>query len=137
MRLREYSGKDIFAVGEYWNAELNILQNYIEKSERTLTLFDVPLHFNMFHASNSNGRYDMRYLLKNTLVGTDPELAVTFVDNHDTQPGQALESWVLEWFKPHAYSIILLRDKGIPCVFYGDYYGIPHDNARRLRHLWR
>ena len=129
-KLREYSGKDIFAVGEYWNAELNILQNYIEKSERTLTLFDVPLHFNMFHASNSNGRYDMRYLLKNTLVGTDPELAVTFVDNHDTQPGQALESWVLEWFKPHAYSIILLRDKGIPCVFYGDYYGIPHDNIK-------
>lgn len=129
-KLREYSGKNIFAVGEYWNSELNILENYLDKSERTLSLFDVPLHFNMFHASTSNGYYDMRYILKNTLVGKEPNLAVTFVDNHDTQPGQALESWILEWFKPHAYSIILLRDTGYPCVFYGDYYGIPHNNIK-------
>lgn len=48
------------------------------------------------------------------------------MDNHDTQPGQALESWVDGWFKPLAYAIILLREGGYPCVFYGDYYGIPH-----------
>lgn len=43
--------------------------------------------------------------------------------------GQALESWVLDWFKPHAYSLILLRKDGFPCVFYGDYYGIPEKNV--------
>ena len=123
-KLREASGKTLFAVGEYWNAELERLQKYIEKSERTLSLFDVPLHFHLFEASRSNGTYDMRNLFKDTLVEADPELAVTFVDNHDTQYGQALESWVLEWFKPAAYAIILLRDTGYPCVFYGDYYGI-------------
>ena len=42
--------------------------------------------------------------------------------------GQALESWILDWFKPQAYSIILLRDTGMPCIFYGDYYGIPEKN---------
>lgn len=134
-KLREYSKKDIFAVGEYWNAELHILENYIEKTQRALTLFDVPLHFNLHHASNSNGYYDMRYILKNTLFGTDPEMAVTFVDNHDTQPGQALESWVLEWFKQHAYSLILLREDGIPCVFYGDYYGVPHDDIPSVKKI--
>lgn len=134
-KLREKTGKEIFAVGEYWNAELYILQNYIEKTQRALTVFDVPLHFNFHHASRSNGYYDMRYILKNTLVGTDPEMAVTFVDNHDTQPGQALESWVLEWFKPLAYSIILLRNAGIPCVFYGDYYGIEHDDVKPMTKL--
>lgn len=134
-KIREHSGKEIFAVGEYWNAELPILENYIKTTERALTLFDVPLHFNLYHASCSNGYYDMRYIFKNTLVGTDPEMAVTFVDNHDTQPGQALESWVLEWFKPHAYSLILLREGGIPCVFYGDYYGIPHNNIKPVATL--
>ncbi len=134
-KLRDKTGKNIFAVGEYWNAELNILQNYINKTERALTLFDVPLHFHFYHASRSNGYYDMRYILKNTLVGTDPEMAVTFVDNHDTQPGQSLESWVLEWFKPHAYSLILLRNDGIPCVFYGDYYGIPHNKIKPMSNL--
>lgn len=134
-KLRASSGKPLFAVGEYWNAELSRLQTYIEKSGRALSLFDVPLHFHMFDASRSNGTYDMRNLFKDTLVEADPELAVTFVDNHDTQYGQALESWILPWFKPMAYALILLRDKGYPCVFYGDYYGIPHDKIEPLKEL--
>lgn len=134
-KLRASSGKPLFAVGEYWSADLKRLQTYIEKSARALSLFDVPLHFHMFEASRSNGNYDMRNLFKDTLVDTDPELAVTFVDNHDTQYGQALESWVLDWFKPMAYALILLREKGYPCVFYGDYYGIPHDQIAAVPEL--
>ena len=133
--LRDKYQKPIFAVGEYWNAELPILENYIEKTEGTLTLFDVPLHFNMFHASTSNGYYDMRYILKNTLLHSKPELAVTFVDNHDTEPGQALQSYILEWFKLHAHCLILLREEGYPCVFYGDYYGVPHCNLKPIEGL--
>ena len=38
-----------------------------------------------------------------------------------------MQSWIEGWFKPLAYALILLTDKGIPCVFYGDLYGIPHD----------
>lgn len=45
------------------------------------------------------------------------------MDNHDTQIGQSLQSWVQPWFKPLAYSLILLRANGYPCVFYGDLYG--------------
>ncbi|HEX6240752.1 MAG TPA: hypothetical protein VFZ61_07660, partial [Polyangiales bacterium] len=58
-----------------------------------------------------------------TLVQDNALMAVTFVDNHDSQPGQALESWVDDWFKPLAYALILLRREGYPCVFYPDYYG--------------
>ena len=134
-KLREKSGKTLFAVGEYWNAELSRLQKYIEKSARTMSLFDVPLHFHFFEASRSNGAFDMRNMFQDTLVGTDPELAVTFVDNHDTQYGQALESWILDWFKPMAYAMILLRDKGYPCVFYGDYYGVPNNNLPPVKEL--
>jgi alpha-amylase len=133
--LREKYQKPIFAVGEYWNAELSILEHYIDKTEETLSLFDVPLHFHLYHASVSNGYYDMRYILKHTLLHSKPHLAVTFVDNHDTQPGQALESFILEWFKGHAYSLILLREEGYPCVFYGDYYGIPHNQLQPVKTL--
>ena len=35
--------------------------------------------------------------------------------------GQALESFIESWFKPSAYAIILLRNAGYPCIFYGDY----------------
>ena len=50
---------------------------------------------------------------------------MTFVDNHDTQPCQSLESWVEPWFKPLAYALIFLRREGYPCVFAADYYPCP------------
>lgn len=45
------------------------------------------------------------------------------VQNHDTQLGQTVETPIEDWFKPLAYSIILLRQEGYPTIFYGDIYG--------------
>ena len=58
----------------------------------------------------------------NRLVSARPDLAVTVVANHDTQPLQALEAPVDPWFKPIAYALILLREQGYPCIFYPDLY---------------
>ncbi len=49
--------------------------------------------------------------------------------------GQSLESFVEPWFKQAAYSIILLRQEGYPCVFYGDFYGISHNNIETMKDL--
>ena len=57
------------------------------------------------------------------------------MDNHDTQPGQSLESWVEGWFKASAYTLILLRSFGYPCVFYGDLAGIPTRNIGPVTEL--
>ena len=123
--MRTTYGKEFFTVGEYWNYDVGKLHNYITKTSGTVSLFDAPLHNNFYNASNGGGYYDMRNILNNTLMKDNPAKAVTLVDNHDTQPGQALQSWVQGWFKPLAYATILLRQEGYPCVFYGDYYGIP------------
>lgn len=206
--IRRETGKDFFAVGEYWSGDLNKLLHYInvvvdgqpssipekkadpeegigpeadaapdaqaiETSENgaeeesredspeaevtkeakriasvgtpeqppkkmrgtQIALFDVPLHFAFLNAATSNGNYDMRNLFEGTLVQARPECAVTFIDNHDTQPGQALESYIPEWFKPIAYSMILLRSTGTPCVFYGDYYGLEQNNESPILDL--
>ena len=123
--LRNESERKLFSVGEYWSSNIDTINKYIEKTKGCMSLFDVPLHYNFYRASISNGEYNMSQIFDGTIVGTNPDKAVTFVDNHDTQIGQALESWILDWFKPLAYSLILLRKDGFPCVFYGDYYGIP------------
>lgn len=123
--LRASTGKSLDVFGEYWSNNIDALNNYIKETKSQISLFDVPLHYNFFKASYSNGEFDMRTIFDGTLVEEHPELAITFVNNHDTQPGQSLESWVPEWFKPLAYSLILLRKDGTPCIFYGDYYGIP------------
>ncbi len=125
--MRSYARKDLFALGEYWNGDDGRLLHYLDVTNNTMSLFDVPLHYRFYDASHGWGNYDMGSIWNNTLVQQRPSQAVTFVDNHDTQPGQALQSWIEGWFKPLAYALILLTDKGIPCVFYGDLYGIPHD----------
>ena len=132
--LRKESKKELFTVGEYWSGDVNKLHRYITNTEGEISLFDVPLHYNLYSAS-IDINYDLSKILDKTLVKENPAKAVTFVDNHDTQPGQALESFVVDWFKPAAYAIILLRDSGYPCVFYGDFYGIPHNNISPVKEL--
>lgn len=133
--MRAESGKELFTVGEYWSPELPRLQDYLQGDGGVMSLFDVPLHFRLHEASRSHGNYPMDKLLEGTLWQADPDHAVPFVDNHDTQPGQALASWVDGWFKPLAYGLILLRGGGCPCVFWGDLYGIPHDQIGPVQEL--
>ncbi len=124
-RLRREGYPDLPAVGEYWSGELGRLLHYLDAVDNEMSLFDVALHYNFFHASEAGADYDMRTIFSNTLVSERPANAVTFVDNHDTQYGQSLESFVADWFKPLAYALVLLREDGVPCVFYSDYYGNP------------
>lgn len=125
--MRAHKGKDFFVVGEYWHGEIERLLHYLDAIENQYSLFDVPLHYALMNAGNDKER-DMRLLMQDSLLAARPENAVTFVDNHDTQPGQALFSFVPGWFKRQAYATILFQEKGLPCVFYGDLYGIPHDH---------
>lgn len=122
--VRMNRGEDFYAVGEYWSGNVDTLNNYLEAVDKSIDLFDVPLHYNLYDASRKKKEYDMRNLLKDSLSIMHPELGVTFVDNHDSQKGSSLESEVEDWFKPSAYALILLMKDGYPCIFYGDYYGV-------------
>ena len=133
--LRANNTKEYFAVGEYWHQDVNVLEKYLNACGRCMSLFDVPLHFNFFCASHGGGNYDMRNILHGSLVERDPGKAVTFVGNHDTQAGQALESVIEPWFIPLAYAVTLLRPQGYPCVFYGHYYGIPSHNGPAFKNV--
>jgi len=96
--------------------------DYLDRVPRQFSLFDCPLVHNFGKISRTESS-DLRKVFDNTLVGAKPINAVTLVQNHDTQPGQALEVPIEDFFKPLAYAIILLRLEGYPAVFYGDLYG--------------
>ena len=128
--ITEKYGEDFYVFGEFWNSDEKANNDYLENIDYRFDLVDVKLHHNLFDASKSGADYDLRTIFDQTLAKNHPESAVTFVDNHDTQRGQALESTVEEWFKPAAYALILLREAGLPCVFYGDYYGISGEFAQ-------
>jgi alpha-amylase len=126
-QMRGTFGENFYVVGEFWNANLQACQHLLDKLDFNIDLFDVGLHFQFHQASHAGRDFDLRSIFDDTLVATHPKNAVTFVDNHDSQPEESLESWVEDWFKPIAYALILLRKDGFPCLFYGDYIGISGD----------
>lgn len=109
------------------------LQDLTLPSQDTqFSIFDTPLHYNFKQASDQGDAFDIRSVWDGTLVKERPMDAVTLVgrclghniptckfsflinhlDNHDTQPGEALESWIDPTFKPLAYALILFRGDG-------------------------
>jgi alpha-amylase len=122
--------KDFMVIGEFWKSDVGVLLKYLEVTGEKIQLFDVPLHHNFYTASRTGADYDMRTIFDGTLIKEKPYFAISFVDNHDTQPLQALESTVDYWFKPLAYALILLREQGIPCVFYPALYEARYIDTR-------
>lgn len=128
--MRHVSGKELFAVGEYWApGNLELLHRYIEATDGQIALFDAPLQCRFHTASKAGKDFDLSTIFHDTLVSTHPHLAVTLVGNHDTQPLQSLEAPVEPWFLPLAYALILLREKGYPCVFYPDLYSAEYSDV--------
>ncbi|HEY2721206.1 MAG TPA: alpha-amylase [Chitinophagaceae bacterium] len=122
--MNSHSTQKLFYFGEYWNDQnVGSLKKYIDVSQGRMQLIDAPLHLNFYRLSTEGRDYEINQIFDNTLIKIHPELSITFVSNHDSQPLQLLEKPIAEWCNPLAYAIILLREQGIPCIFYPDLYG--------------
>jgi len=128
--VRDAVSEELFVVAEYWHPDMDVLKTYLELVDNQLRVFDVALHHRFHEASKQGGDFDMRTIFDGSLVSALPDHAVTLVDNHDTQPLQSLEAAVEPWFKPLAYALILLREQGVPCVFYPDLYGASYTDFK-------
>jgi alpha-amylase len=121
--VRGECGDDIFVVGEFWSGDVQLMCDWLDEMDHKFSLYDSPL-LNNFSSISKTESADLRKVFDNTLVQATPVSAVTVVTNHDTQPGQTVETPVEGFFKPLAYALILLRTQGYPCPFYGDLYGL-------------
>lgn len=125
--VQHFSNKPLFIMGEYWNTyNPSKLLKYLDVTGAKIQLFDASLQNNFHKASKAGKDFDMRTIFDNSLVKYCPLFTITLVENHDTQPLQALEAPVETWFKPLAYALILLRIDGIPMVFYPCLYGVSY-----------
>ena len=64
--------------------------------------------------------HDLTYLGKDMLRKTHPEMAVTFVANHDSEKDPNEDNRIATENKMKAYAYILTHD-GYPTLFYSDY----------------
>lgn len=118
----------LYFIAEYWSYNLGELLDYLQSIEYSFKLLDAPLHNNFHRASREREAFDLRHIFDGSLLQAQPDFAITFVENHDTQPLQSLESPVDYWFKAIGYALILLRDLGDPCVFYPSLYGAEYED---------
>lgn len=126
--VQEVSDTPKFMVAEYWSPDIDVLQNYIHEVEGKTMLFDAPLQQQFHLASKQGADFNLSQIFDGTLTQADAFHSVTLVANHDTQPLQALEAPVEPWFKPLAYALILLREQGIPSIFYPDLFGAKYED---------
>ncbi|KAJ9655194.1 hypothetical protein H2198_005890 [Neophaeococcomyces mojaviensis] len=128
--IKAQTGKsDLLFVAEYLTGDPAVVQSFADGLNNTVSVFDTPLQ-TKFHEFSTGDQMNLATVFDYTWLSTRPDQAVTYVMNHDTQVGQALESLNVQgWFLPLAYALILLREAGYPCLFYGDMYGTYNDNG--------
>ncbi|KAF2769148.1 glycoside hydrolase [Teratosphaeria nubilosa] len=124
-------GTPAFIVGEVWTDEVRRIIRWLDAvaqpSGNPVYAFDSCLLYSFSRISEDLRRgsknADLRTITRDSLLEIRPQSAVTFVSNHDTQPGQTSYTPLNPRHKVLFYTFILLRQQGIPCVFWGDIYG--------------
>jgi len=110
-----------FAVGEFFDGNLDLVRLWISNTSGRASAFDFTLRFQfLVPMCNQAGFFNMSQLDHAGLAGVDPFHAVTFVENHDTDdPGSTNRSPIVR-NKAQGYAYILTSD-GYPSVFFKDY----------------
>jgi alpha-amylase len=112
-----------FAVAEFADGNTQLIENWANAVQHRSTAFDFPLHFALKNMCNSPDSFDMSSLDHAGLAGVDPQGAVTFVENHDSDRGGFGGPIVINKLLAYAY---ILTSEGYPCVFYRDYSKDPN-----------
>lgn len=117
--------KDLFFIGEAWVNNPETLTDYLNTvGQDRLHVFDFPLRESFVELMRGN--LDLRWLGDKGLVNQKEfkNKAITFVDNHDTERDGKNEYGTesISYRKMQAYCYILMRQDGVPTVFWKDYY---------------
>jgi alpha-amylase len=112
-----------FSVAEFADGNIQLIENWANAVQHRSAAFDFPLHFTLKDMCNNPDSFDMSFLDHAGLAGVDPQGAVTFVENHDTDRGGVGGPIVRNKILAYAYT---LTSEGYPCVFYRDYSKDPN-----------
>ena len=116
-----------FSVGEYWDGNAQTLSDWVDESGSAA--FDFACFYKLDEALDRHS--DLTYLDHDMLRKINPEKAVTFVSNHDTEKDSNTDNFISGVNKMKAYAYILTHD-GYPTIFYNDYEGDKKEEMKRL-----
>lgn len=108
---------DAYGILECWDG-IPVIEEYLESSDHAVA-FDFPLFYTMGEVFNHGADIELLIDPDKVLAVRDPERAVTFVANHDTDKDAHVESITQNTMLAYAF---ILTYEGYPCIFWKDYF---------------
>ena len=116
--------KPLLSVGEYWDDSAQKVVDWVDETGGKSMAFDFPTRAVLVDAT-LNGNYGRLKTLAGKpsgLIGLWPEMSVTFVENHDTEPVRDGGSKRFPDNKIMQGYVYILTHPGIPCVFWRHFF---------------
>lgn len=126
IKMYNEASKPKFSVGEYWQGSVTAskkddhpfggVKDWVEATGKTSAAFDFPMKYLIKSAFNDgNWKLLATNYTTSTLVGIEPQYAVTFIDNHDTgEPHVNPDPLRANVEAANAYILAL---PGTPCIW--------------------
>ncbi|MBN2162228.1 MAG: hypothetical protein JXR25_16530 [Pontiellaceae bacterium] len=108
---------DAFGILEYWDGNISLIEDYAKYSGDT-SAFDFPAFYTMIDVFNDGGHIGRLIDSTRVYAAKNPDRAVTFVANHDTDKDVDVVD-IADKMLAYAY---ILTYQGYPCIFWKDYY---------------
>lgn len=125
IKMYNEASKPKFSVGEYWQGSVTAskkgdhpfggVKDWVDATDKTSAAFDFPMKYLIKGAFNDDNWKLLAKNLTSTLVGIEPQYAVTFIDNHDTgEPHDNPDPLRANVEAANAY---ILAMPGTPCIW--------------------
>lgn len=125
-----------FSVGENWNSDKQVIQDWIDNSGSTA--FDFPTYYALKGVIRDNNYSYLAYQgAAAGGIGWDPRNYTTFIENHDTPEYDPTNNILTGSNVGQAYAY-LLTHPGIPCIFWDHLYrwgNTVHDEIAALAQI--
>lgn len=126
IKMYNEASKPKFSVGEYWHGAVTTtskegdhpfggVKDWVEATGKTSAAFDFPMKYLIKGAFNDGNWKLLNKNLTSTLVGIEPQYAVTFIDNHDT--GEPHVNPDPQRANVEAANAYILAMPGTPCIW--------------------
>lgn len=125
IKMYNEASKPKFSVGEYWQGSVTAskkddhpfggVKDWVDATGKTSAAFDFPMKYLIKGAFNDGNWKLLAINLPSTLVGIEPQYAVTFIDNHDT--GEPHVNPDPQRANVEAANAYILAMPGTPCIW--------------------
>lgn len=125
IKMYNETSKPEFSVGEYWQGTVTDtksgdhpfggVKDWVDATGKASAAFDFPMKYLIKGAFNDGNWKLLAKNLTSTLVGIEPQYAVTFIDNHDT--GEPHDNPDPQRANVEAANAYILAMPGTPCIW--------------------